>query len=115
MKCKHCGAEIANDSRFCEFCGKKMKKKMPVWAVLLIVLGGVINLIIVVMVFFAAIEGAERDYGDETPIYEEAYPYEVTPALYDEAVVCDEAPAAEVKEVAEEPNCASKAAKGRGK
>ena len=24
MKCKHCGEEIANDSVFCEFCGKKI-------------------------------------------------------------------------------------------
>lgn len=39
MKCNHCGKEIPNDSNFCEFCGKKVKKKMPVWAVLLIVLG----------------------------------------------------------------------------
>lgn len=61
MKCKHCGAEIANDSRFCEFCGKKMKKKMPVWAVLLIVLGGVINLIVVVA-FWSLLVGVERDY-----------------------------------------------------
>ena len=44
MKCKHCGEEIANDSNFCEFCGKKVKKKMPVWAVLLIVLGCVVVL-----------------------------------------------------------------------
>lgn len=26
MKCKHCGAEIADDSLYCEFCGKKVKK-----------------------------------------------------------------------------------------
>ena len=25
MKCKHCGAEIADDSLFCEFCGKATK------------------------------------------------------------------------------------------
>lgn len=25
MKCKHCGAEIANDSVFCEYCGKRLK------------------------------------------------------------------------------------------
>ena len=44
MKCRHCGKEIPNDSNFCEFCGKKVKKKMPVWAVLLIVLGCVVVL-----------------------------------------------------------------------
>ena len=40
MKCKHCGKEIANDSNFCEYCGAKVKKRMPWWAILLIVLGG---------------------------------------------------------------------------
>lgn len=44
MKCNHCGKEISNDSNFCEFCGKKVKKKMPVWAALLIVLGCVVVL-----------------------------------------------------------------------
>ena len=27
MRCSNCGAEIANDSKFCEFCGKKTSKK----------------------------------------------------------------------------------------
>lgn len=27
MKCNHCGAEIANDSVFCEHCGKKLSEK----------------------------------------------------------------------------------------
>ena len=27
MICPHCGKEIANDSKFCEFCGKKIKTK----------------------------------------------------------------------------------------
>ena len=37
MKCKYCGAEIANDSTFCEFCGKKVsnadnsKKGPNIW------------------------------------------------------------------------------------
>lgn len=26
MKCKHCGAEIDNDSNFCEFCGRKQEQ-----------------------------------------------------------------------------------------
>ena len=26
MKCKHCGEEIADDSQFCEFCGKRVTK-----------------------------------------------------------------------------------------
>ena len=39
MKCKHCGEEIDNDSKFCEFCGAKVKKRMPWWGILLIVLG----------------------------------------------------------------------------
>lgn len=41
MKCKHCGEEIPNDSKFCEFCGTQIKKKskLPWWAILLIVIG----------------------------------------------------------------------------
>ena len=27
MKCKQCGAEISNDSQFCEYCGKSTKQK----------------------------------------------------------------------------------------
>ena len=45
MKCKHCGEEIANDSRFCEFCGTKIKKRgLPWWAILLIVIGAVFTI-----------------------------------------------------------------------
>lgn len=25
MKCKHCNAEIPNDSNFCEYCGKRVR------------------------------------------------------------------------------------------
>ena len=31
MKCKRCGEEIANDSKFCEFCGTKSEKKQIKW------------------------------------------------------------------------------------
>lgn len=32
MKCKHCGEEIANDSKFCEYCGTKQIKNRNVKA-----------------------------------------------------------------------------------
>ena len=34
MKCKYCGEEIANDSKFCEHCGKKTEKKTKTTKVL---------------------------------------------------------------------------------
>ena len=37
MKCTNCGKEIANDSKFCEYCGTKVKKaksRKPFWIVL---------------------------------------------------------------------------------
>lgn len=56
MKCKHCGEEIANDSKFCEFCGKKVKrkKKWP-WIV------GVSAIISVVIVVFFVINAGENN------------------------------------------------------
>lgn len=42
MKCQNCGQEIANDSRFCEFCGAKISKPRRIkilWIVLIVVLG----------------------------------------------------------------------------
>ena len=37
MKCSKCGKEIANDSKFCEFCGTQIKhsdNNKPVWITL---------------------------------------------------------------------------------
>lgn len=41
MKCKKCGAEIADDSKFCEFCGVRVKPRLwlPIIMVLIIFLG----------------------------------------------------------------------------
>lgn len=36
MKCKRCGAEIADDSKFCEYCGKRVKHR--VWLPTIIVI-----------------------------------------------------------------------------
>ena len=70
MKCNHCGKEIPNDSNFCEFCGKKVKKKMPVWAVLLIVLGCVVVLGLG-MVTGLLISGNSDSKEKPAPVYEE--------------------------------------------
>lgn len=41
MKCKHCGEEIANDSNYCEFCGKAVSKdNRKIWHILGVVLLG---------------------------------------------------------------------------
>ena len=50
MKCKHCGEEIADDSKFCEFCGKEVKRRgLPWWAILLIVIGvlGIASIVVI--------------------------------------------------------------------
>ena len=42
MKCPKCGKEIANDSKFCEFCGTKISKPKSIkilWVVLFVLLG----------------------------------------------------------------------------
>lgn len=70
MKCNHCGKEIPNDSNFCEFCGKKVKKKMPVWAVLLIVLGCVVVLGLGVVTGLL-ISGNSDSKEKPAPVYEE--------------------------------------------
>lgn len=31
MKCNHCGKEIANDSKFCEYCGKRQTKSNVIY------------------------------------------------------------------------------------
>ena len=50
MKCNHCGKEIINDSRFCNFCGKRVyKKSVPWWSVLLIVLGVIIIILMLLI------------------------------------------------------------------
>ncbi len=37
MKCKHCGAEIDDDSVYCEFCGKRQAGKLGGWIILVII------------------------------------------------------------------------------
>ncbi|MBO4738374.1 MAG: zinc-ribbon domain-containing protein [Bacteroidales bacterium] len=37
MKCKHCGEKIAEDSKYCEFCGKNIKVIVNPWKVISIV------------------------------------------------------------------------------
>ncbi len=40
MKCKRCGAEIADDSKFCEYCGKRVKHRVWLPTIIVIVLIG---------------------------------------------------------------------------
>ncbi|MBO4646151.1 MAG: zinc-ribbon domain-containing protein [Bacteroidales bacterium] len=42
MKCKHCGAEIANDSTFCEYCGKQVGKDKAKRSKLIFIICGII-------------------------------------------------------------------------
>ena len=49
MRCSNCGAEIANDSKFCESCGKKVEQRnnrtlIYVMAGIIVVLGVIIGL-----------------------------------------------------------------------
>lgn len=54
MKCKNCGAEIANDSKFCEFCGKKQKRHSRALGIILITL--------LLLLLLAAIGAIGLDY-----------------------------------------------------
>lgn len=51
MKCKHCGAKIADDSKYCEFCGAKLHhpskkgRKILFWAILSIAIIVLIGLL----------------------------------------------------------------------
>ena len=50
MKCKRCGAEIVDDSKFCEYCGTKMtqnKSTKSLWIIIIIVLCAFITGIII--------------------------------------------------------------------
>ena len=41
MKCKYCGEEIADDSKFCELCGTKIEQKKQIkwWQLILGLIG----------------------------------------------------------------------------
>ena len=68
MKCKHCGKEIADDSNFCEYCGAKVKKRMPWWAILLIVLGGLSFIVWgTLSAFLISQELHDNGHSEETP------------------------------------------------
>lgn len=46
MKCKRCGAEIADDSKFCEFCGKRVKHYSTRFFIITVVIVLVVALIV---------------------------------------------------------------------
>ena len=50
MKCKYCGNEIANDSVFCEHCGKQLKSTPKKRNIILISVGGVVLLALGVLI-----------------------------------------------------------------
>ena len=48
MKCSHCNREIENESVFCEFCGKKVKRsKWPLFIVLALVVVGLVSFLLI--------------------------------------------------------------------
>ena len=60
MKCPNCGKEIANDSKFCEYCGTKLVKKLPItkkkllpWLTGCLVVG-IIALVIILIIQMAS-------------------------------------------------------------
>lgn len=66
MKCNHCGAEIPDDSKFCDQCGKKLdlgdkrpSNKMFIWL-------GVAALAIVVVVLIFTLSGNSSGDEDES-------------------------------------------------
>lgn len=69
MKCKHCGKEIDNDSRFCEYCGKKVKTgRLPWWAILLIVLYSLCNVVAVVWLILNSTGMLATALGEENAV-----------------------------------------------
>ena len=88
MKCKHCGEEISYGSNFCEYCGAKVKKRMPWRVILLIVLG---------VALFAFLlrppHSQENGYSGETTEEPVDEVVEETPAAIDEVVEVAEVPA----------------------
>ena len=66
MKCKHCGKEIVNDSRFCEHCGATIKENTQrEHRTLLIVIGVIVALGIFAFTILAIIshyEDAKKEY-----------------------------------------------------
>lgn len=62
MKCNHCGAEIANDSVFCEHCGTKAEpKKNRKWLKPTLIVGGIVLLIGIILGIIAIINGSRWD------------------------------------------------------
>ena len=64
MKCKHCGAKIANDSIYCEYCGDKVYEKKYSWRfffLIVIITGGIIGLLYVMVDNFRS----SNNYGEQ--------------------------------------------------
>lgn len=63
MKCKNCGEIIADDSRFCEYCGQKVGKHRPTY--IAVILGFIV---IGAIVYFGGINGSNGNKAEEKKI-----------------------------------------------
>lgn len=57
MKCEYCGAEIANDSIYCEFCGKKVNQKSNKNLIVLFVLLGTVGVLVLAILIGLHVSG----------------------------------------------------------
>lgn len=69
MKCSNCGKEIPGDSKFCEYCGIRIKStSWPSWVTFLIILTASIFLVLIVVL---SVEEQSRNYSTHTEPWDE--------------------------------------------
>ena len=72
MKCKHCGKEIANDSVFCEYCGKQVKSTPAKRNKILLIVGGVVILILGFVLGHFLLRSGAGDMGETINVVDHA-------------------------------------------
>lgn len=81
MKCNHCGEEIANDSKFCEFCGAKIESGLRLSKRLLFLIIAGIALAIGIIIGVLSAGNKVVEYVDAEP-----------ESIEDSVVVCEDLP-----------------------